>query len=141
MLKKEEYDLDLVCEMNLSKSHVTQKQLKHLLGSEIESYAKRYGIQKPVDEGNRCWRLDYADDVLFHMDILPCVPEDLAFIQTMHTLGVDPRLAATSVAITDKRHPKYEQIGADWFGSNPRGLGGWFEDHCTVRLLWLGWRI
>jgi hypothetical protein len=32
-----------------------------------------------------------------------------------------------SVAITDKRHPWYEQISADWNRSNPRGLGGWFE--------------
>ena len=123
LLKTAEYDLDAACEINIPKSRVSQKQLKELLGREIRAYAQRYHIQKPVDEGNRCWRLDYADHVLFHVDVLPCVPEDIAFIQTMQAYGVDPRLAATSVAITDKRHPKYEQITTDWFSSNHAGSG------------------
>jgi hypothetical protein len=102
--------------------------LKDLLGQEIKAYAHRHNFQHPVSEGNRCWRLDYADHVLFHMDILPCVPEDTAFIQAIQPFRIDRRLAATSVAITDKRHPKYQQIATDWFSSNPRGLGSWFED-------------
>lgn len=128
LFKTEEYDLDLVGELQISKSHITQKQLKELLGQEIMAYAKRYGIVNPVDEGNRCWRLDYADDVLFHMDILPCLPEDLMPIHALLSLGVDPCLAAMTVAITDKRHPKYGQITDAWPGSNPRGLGTWFDD-------------
>ena len=88
LLKTEEYDLDAACEINIPKSRVSQKQLKELLGREIRAYAQRYHIQKPVDEGNRCWRLDYADHVLFHIDVLPCVPEDIAFIQTMQATGL-----------------------------------------------------
>jgi len=68
--KTEEYDLDLVCEVLLSKDDVTQKDVKHLLGEEIKAYAKANGIKAPVIERNRCWRLDYADEVLFHMGLV-----------------------------------------------------------------------
>jgi hypothetical protein len=40
LFKSNEYDLDLVCEIVLRKSAVTQKQVKTLLGTEIISYAK-----------------------------------------------------------------------------------------------------
>jgi hypothetical protein len=117
LLGTEEYDLDLVCEVNLDKSDITQNNLtdrcakkvtlfaeilleiqdqmrcgrnlhcaavsKHLIGDEIKAYAKRYGIKAPTVERNRCWRLDYADDVSFHMDILPCVPEAQDIIHTI----------------------------------------------------------
>jgi hypothetical protein len=128
ILKTEEYDLDSVCEMMLSKTRVTQKQLKHLLGDELKAYADRYGIHDPVVEQNRCWRLDYADDVLFHIDALPCVPEDQEVIRLICGRGVPAHLAGTSVAITDRRLPHYTQITRDWPCSNPRGLGTWFEE-------------
>lgn len=127
LFKSNEYDLDLVCEIVLRKSAVTQKQVKTLLGTEIISYAKAHGFSDPVEEKNRCWRLNYADDVKFHMDILPSVPEDQNFIALLQQLGVPYELAKLSVAITDKRHPKYTIVDPDWPRSNPKGFAGWFE--------------
>ncbi|MBK9117986.1 MAG: hypothetical protein IPM18_00035 [Phycisphaerales bacterium] len=54
LLKHEEYDLDLVCEVALSNSHVTQKHVKDVVGGEVAAYAEAYGISEPVTEGNRC---------------------------------------------------------------------------------------
>ena len=127
LFKSNEYDLDLVCEIVLRKSAVTQKQVKTLLGTEIISYAKAHGFTDPVEEKNRCWRLNYADGVKFHMDILPSIPEDLNFIALLQQLGVPYELAKLSVAITDKRHPKYTVVDPDWPRSNPKCFASWFE--------------
>jgi len=128
LLKAEEYDLDLVCQLALLKTMVSQKQVKHLVGDEIKAYAEAHSFKEAAEEKNRCWRLNYADHVNFHMDILPCIPEDKAFIDALCRLGVPIQLAATSVAITDKRHPNFEAIASKWPSSNPRGFAAWFED-------------
>jgi hypothetical protein len=117
-----------VCELLVTKRTTTQKQLKLLLGAEIKAYAERYGIEAPPVERNRCWRLDYADEVSFHMDILPCTQEDEPVVQAVVNHGVPPHLARTSVAITDRRHPRYADVCFDWPMSNPRGIGTWFEE-------------
>lgn len=127
LLAMEEYDLDLVCQILLAKSAVTQKQVKHLIGDEIKAYAEAHSFKEPAEEKPRCWRLNYADDVSFHMDILPCIPEDASLIWQLIALGVPQDLAASAVAITDKRHSNYEVIHQDWPSSNPRGFAGWFE--------------
>ena len=59
---------------------LTQRQLKTLYGSEIKAYAKANSMLAPVTGKNRCWRLVYADEVKFHLDTLPCVPEEQAVI-------------------------------------------------------------
>lgn len=128
LLKDEEYDLDLVSEFNLLKTQLTQEAVKRLLGLEVKAYADANGIKAPPKERNRCWRLDYADDVFFHMDLLPCVPEDEETIRQIKILGVPVQLAISSVAITDRRLPEYRLITRKWPCSNPRGLGDWFED-------------
>jgi hypothetical protein len=128
ILKSEEYDLDIVLEIALSMGQVTQKQAKHLLGDEIVAYAATNGIKAPVVERNRCWRLDYADDLLFHIDALPCIPDSRDSISNLCSQGVPPELAGLAVRITDIRHPSYNTLSSDWFCSNPRGLGNWFED-------------
>ena len=128
ILKDEEYDLDLVCEITLTKDAVTQKGVKLLLGDELRGYAVANGIKAPVIERNRCWRLDYADEVLFHMDALPCVPEDQQTISEICAQAVPRELAEQSVAITDMRLPNYDRICRDWPCSNPRGLGDLFEE-------------
>ena len=100
---EEEYDLDLVCELQLAnKGNFTQKQLKEMVGREIALYAKAHGILKEPTERKRCWRIDYADEVKFHIDNLPCVPEDQAVILKLVEIGVDESLAQTSIALTCK---------------------------------------
>jgi hypothetical protein len=123
-----EYDLDNVTTLEIPKTAMTQKQLKHLYGDEVKEYAKSHGMLEPVEEKNRCWRLHYSDETTFHLDTLPCIAEERDVVQAITSHGVSPKLASMAVAITDKRHPEYEQITRNLFSSNPRGFATWFED-------------
>ncbi len=131
--ERDEYDLDNVCLLKLlRKSVLTQEQLKELYGQEIRAYAKANGIVAPVTEHNRCWRLQYADEVSFHLDTLPCVPEDEFVIRRIVESGVPMELARRAVAITDKRHPQYREITSLWPSSNPRGFAAYFEQRAAL---------
>lgn len=125
----EEYDLDVVCQLILrTKADVTQEELKGMVGREVKAYAKAHGIIEPATERNRCWRIDYADEVAFHIDILPCVPEDPAVVEALVAVGVDHRLAQTAIALTCKEHADFQVISNRWPMSNPAGFALWFED-------------
>ena len=128
LLRSEEYDLDLVCQMTVDKSTITQKAVKELVGREVKAYAEANGFYDPATETNRCWRLDYADHIRFHMDILPCIPERRAMQVLLESLAVRASYAQYAVAITDRKHPNYSVISIDWPTSNPRGFADWFEE-------------
>lgn len=132
LFESETYDLDLVCEVAMSKSVFSQKEMKHLIGDEIKAYAAAHSFQEPAKEKKQCWTLNYANAVSFHMDILPSIPEDDACRAVLLKQGVPMHLAMKSVAITDKEHPKYEVIDPDWPCSNPGGFAEWFEDRMKV---------
>lgn len=135
LLEGEEYDLDNVCLLRkLGKNQLSQAQLKELYGIEIKAYAKANSMLVPVEEKNRCWRLRYADEVEFHLDTLPCVPEDDWVIARLIAAGVSHDLASRAVAITDKGHPEYDRIPASWYSSNPRGFAAWFETRAALGL-------
>lgn len=128
ILRSDEYDLDLVCQMMaLTKQQVTQKQLKYLLGDELAGYREAHSIKHPLTERKRCWRIDYADEVCFHIDCLPCVPEDETTIAQLLRLGVPPAWVATAIALTYTKHERYTRICTDWLSSNPVGFATWFE--------------
>ena len=141
--ESEEYDLDLSCSLSMGISHDahTQENLKHLLGTEIESYRKARGIKQSIEEKHRCWRLEYADQLSFHMDIAPCIPEDTNRKRTLfesmiaagenHILSSD--ISALAISITDDRHPQYKRISDDWNVSNPEGYAKWFESRLENR--------
>jgi len=123
----EEYDVDSVCELRkLGKDVITQSELKKLVGGEVHKYHAAHAMTEPVHEGNRCWRLDYADGARFHMDILPAVPNAKEFIAILTANFRDPTWANTSIAITDKRHPNYQVLNSVWPRSNPKGYSEWF---------------
>ena len=123
-----EYDLDNVVTLTLPKMAMTQKQLKTLFGVEIRAYAEAHQMLSPIEEMNRCWRLHYSDETRFHLDALPCVPEEERIVATIIGFGVPRELAKRAVAITDKRHPNYALISSNWLSSNPRGFARWFEE-------------
>jgi hypothetical protein len=127
LLPTDKYDLDNVTTLQVAKTRMSQKELKNLYGAEIKAYAIAHNMTDPIDERNRCWRLFYADEFSFHLDALPCVPEDQQIIDAIVKIGVPAPLATLAVAITDRRHPQYEQISATLFSSNPRGFAAWFE--------------
>jgi hypothetical protein len=126
--KGERYDLDNVTVLTMPKDRLSQKAIKQLYGAEIEAYANAHGIIAPLEEKDRCWRLVYADEVDFHLDTLPCVPEEEAIIQALIARGVSPHLAMRAVALTDRRHPLYDQRTRMLLSSNPRGFATWFVE-------------
>lgn len=135
--EQEEYDIDLVAEVLLSKSSVTQEHLKQLLGQEIHGYAKARGMKEsePVTEGQRCWTLNYAAGARFHADILPAIPDQDSFKRLLESKGFTPdELADFAIAITDKNHPNFSQISPNWPVSNPRGYLQWFRNRMLIRL-------
>jgi hypothetical protein len=126
--RKHGYDLDLACEMRaLGKTQLTQQQLKQLLGREVQAYALAHDMQEP-DEKPRCWHLDYQDDVRFHMDIVPSVPED---DKTKAALAAsvapqDAGFVQFAVAITDFNDANFATLARNWPNSNPKGYAEWF---------------
>lgn len=130
--EKDEYDIDLVSKLNLLKNAISQKRLKDLVGEEIRSYALAHNMNSPAEEGRRCWKLNYADGVQFHMDILPAIPDDdFAKLELAH-LKVDPRWVEHAIAITDSTLENYKQIDQDWPRSNPKGYAEWFKERMIM---------
>lgn len=135
---EEEYDLDMSCNLRkgLSKDLITQEQLKHHVGHELELYRQARGIKEVLAEKKRCWRLAYADGLSFHMDIVPCIPEKNTRRQylkqrMLETSLLDDNLAQhasdLAVSITDNTNPEYKIRTENWRISNSEGFALWFE--------------
>lgn len=137
-----EYDLDLSVKFQrgVTKLSHTQKELKELLGAELEAYRKARGIEQPLDEKRRCWRLQYKDQMTFHIDAVPCIPEDdvrcgmikQAMLASEAGEALADEVARLTVSITDNERPDYEVVCQNWNVSNPQGYGRWFASR--VRL-------
>ena len=135
--EKKEYDLDLACNLRngINKDSHTQKDLKNLIGDELESYREARGIKSKREEKRRCWRLEYQDELSFHMDIVPCIPADKMRQNTMlnSLLRVELNehiardISETTVSITDNQHGNYRCLCDNWNISNPEGYAKWFE--------------
>ncbi|MFU8861383.1 MAG: nucleotidyltransferase [Cyclonatronaceae bacterium] len=135
--ESEVYDLDLACKLrdSITKDSHTQEDLKKLIGIELEGYRKARGIKSELEPKHRCWRLEYQDDLSFHMDIVPCIPADKkrrqAILESIRKTGLEDSVAKsashTTVSITDDRHKGYKHICDDWNISNPEGYARWFE--------------
>ncbi|MBV1873875.1 MAG: nucleotidyltransferase [Gammaproteobacteria bacterium] len=134
----EEYDLDMGCNLRqgLNKSQITQEQLKNHVGDELELYRKARTIKEELAEKKRCWRLEYADGLSFHMDIVPCMPESeigrgVLKQRMVESSRFDDALAQNvselAVSITDNTDPEYRVTTDNWRISNPEGYACWFE--------------
>jgi len=124
----EEYDVDSVCEFKaLTKTSMTQNQLKAKLGVEIKAYAAANNMTKPVVPGRRCWTLRYADGAQFHMDIVPAVPNAEGQKALLDSRGMSSLWTSTAIAITDETDANYYALSDDWPRSNPKGYGNWFR--------------
>lgn len=121
--KESDYDIDLVCELHINKQTTNPKNIKILVGNRlIENDIYKNMLD---DEGRRCWTLSYAeqDGIGFHLDILPCVPEDQDTKSTIIHTGIPYDLADSAIAITDKDG----DYRYSWCTSNPNGYGDWFD--------------
>jgi hypothetical protein len=94
-----EYDVDLVCQVAMVKTSVTQKELKDMVGQEL-----RLGWPKELKERRRCWTLAFA--AKFHLDVLPAIP--------------DLTLPPTGILLTDRELRL-------WQHSDPKAYAKWFE--------------
>lgn len=94
------FDIDFICELNLSKRRITQKHLKHSVGNRLKQHGH---LRKILGEKRRCWQLTYTGR--FHMDVLPAIPDD--------------NRSDDSILITDRKLTR-------WQYSNPIGYADWF---------------
>lgn len=133
-----EYDLDLGCRLRtgITKYTHTQKQLKALVGSDLEDYRIARSIESALEEKNRCWRLQYKDEMSFHIDAVPSIPEDASIKASLQESMIKfgsvksfaDRVTNLAGAITDIRSPNYSRISQDWKISNSEGFALWFEE-------------
>lgn len=103
--EKGEFDIDLVCQLQLNKEQISQIALKHKVGERI---ARRPDLSKRLEEKRRCWTLHYTgDDALpdFHMDVLPAIP--------------NPALPPSGILITDTDLSRWQE-------SDPIQFSAWF---------------
>lgn len=142
----EEYDLDFGCRLRkgISKSTHTQKQLKGLVGADMEAYRQARRIESALKEKHRCWRLQYQEDsgFKFHMDGVPSIPTDdpqrQLITEAMVKYGsaevLAQNVAKHAGSITDNTLPNYELISLDWRISNSEGYALWFESRMKLAM-------
>ena len=122
---RDEYDVDLVCELSLDCNTISQVELKQRLGNELHYYTKAHNMAPPKEK-DRCWTIQYADGAQFHLDVLPALPNHVSRFLGK-TLG---RRFPSEILITDRRHPFYMKTVQWWFQwlqSNPKGYSEWFS--------------
>lgn len=111
--EKDEYDIDLVCHLDLKKDQTTQKNLKEIVGTRLK---KHPNLAKILESLRRCWRLDYPPEKempRFHMDVLPAIP--------------NLELPPTGILLTDTELTR-------WQSSNPKAYAKWFRERMRVIL-------
>lgn len=104
---RDDYDIDLVCLLENGHALPLDK-LKHVVGDRLKEH-KLYNnmLEK---EGKRCWTMQYDE---FHMDILPCAPREIVYIEPYLTA-----IKLTHKNIIGGYEPRY---------SNPYAYHKWFE--------------
>jgi hypothetical protein len=106
-----EYDIDLVCLLEIAKENISQTELKEYVGGLLSGYMawkRREGHgdgPKTCAPRRRCWTLGYPD-LGFHLDVLPTIP--------------DFEHPPTRILLTDKELYR-------WQRSNPIGYAHWFR--------------
>lgn len=119
---EDQFDIDLMCLLELTNEEVTQEELKTKVGDRLKvRYEKMM-----EDEKRRCWTIKYAESTKFHMDVLPCIPDPLFALMNS---TVPAKIADTSIQITDKEDKdNYSIYSSDWNKSNPLGYYEWFKE-------------
>jgi hypothetical protein len=101
IFEEDDYDIDLVCRLDINKENTTQQELKDRVGDRLTD---RKDLEEILAERRRCWRLDFDEG--FHMDVLPAIPDEE---RTPH-----------SILITDRELRL-------WQHSNPKDYAAWFR--------------
>ncbi len=133
LIDDDDYDVDIVCALNMSKKVVAPAELKKRVGVEIKAYSKRYGMKRPADN-RRCWTQEYADEAQFHIDTLPALPDSTRQRQLLEARQLTSKWSDLAIAITDKTDPNYSVVNDRWPLSNPRGYANWFDEQMAAVL-------
>jgi len=110
----DEYDIDLICLLKSAK-YKSEREIKNIVGDRLREHKTYSSMLEP--EGKRCWTLCYDE---FHMDILPCVPNQEYYIEPLLT-----ELKLTHKQDDGRYIPKY---------SNPYKYHEWFEERMRMRI-------
>lgn len=118
---RDDYDIDLVYERVQPRTSLTQRELKDHVGNQLRRYVAEcdsLGHEEPaLQEGRRCWTLEYQG---LHVDVLPALPED-------PERDYDGSVKATEVIIADRKL-------FNWQPSNPQGYASWFQGRMATVL-------
>lgn len=82
---------------------------------------KEHRMLAQIEERKRCWTVNYADEVAFHVDILPCILDK--FNEAKLIQWID-----TAIMITDNTFNGHNKIPGEWAYSNPIGYSKWLEE-------------
>lgn len=107
----DEYDIDLVCQLEIKKESITQKDLKAKVGARLRA---RDDLARILNQSRRCWILDYPAEAGmpgFHMDVLPSIPNE--------------ERRPTGLLLTDTELTR-------WQKSNPVAYAEWFKKSMEV---------
>lgn len=105
-----EFDIDLVCVLQLQKESVTQRELKARVGTRLK---ERDDLSRILKESRRCWTLGYPKEGAepgFHMDVLPAIP--------------NVERPPTGLLLTDRELTR-------WQWSNPLAFASWFYERMS----------
>jgi hypothetical protein len=140
--KSDEYDVDFGCRLRkgITKATHSQKTLKELVGDDMKAYRTANKIESPVEEKQRCWRLKYADELAFHLDGVPSIPEESgqhrileeAMVKAGSARALAQNVAAFAGSITDNTLENYSVIHPHWRISNSEGYALWFNSRVEL---------
>ena len=117
------YDLDLICQVNLSKDDITPSDLRNRVLSALNE-SDLYGGK--LVEYAECFTIEYADvsGIGFSIDIVPAVDESVSDKAALSRISKKPDLISSSIAI-----PKHSDGGRySWITNNPHGYKKWFDE-------------
>jgi hypothetical protein len=101
-----DYDIDLVCLLQIDKDAVSKSDLKKKVGDRLK---KRSDLKEVLTECHRAWTLDFPPQ--FHMDVLSTIPNS--------------ERRPTGILLPDKDLHV-------WQKSNPIAYADWFYDRMKV---------
>lgn len=136
--ENQDLDIDLVCELSGKNEWWTQKDLKDIVGEQLESHKTYESLLD--EEGRRCWTLRYRENSdkndKYHMDILPAVVASgySVLLEKAFSNVTSHQVDHLTISITDREEDNYEtEVRPEyWLKSNPFGYAKWFIDQATV---------
>lgn len=102
-----DYDIDLVCRLEIKKGSTTQQNLKDMVGKRLRENPE---LAKILSPSRRCWNLSYPKQ--FHMDVLPSIPNE--------------EQSPDGILLTDTKL-------THWQKSNPKEYAVWFRRAMQVQ--------